>query len=98
MSRAGVNGSGMRRLPQEAWPQPITLAWRAAASSRRGRRRSPDTYLSYAASVAVYLWYLQSQGLLDPDASLADLVTAERMDDYFECLLRQQKIRRCSYR
>jgi integrase len=90
MNRPGVNGSGsgIRRLPQEAWPKPITLAWRTAASSRRGRLRSPDTYVSYAASVGVYLWYLQSEGLLDPDASLADLVTPDRMDDYFACLLR----------
>jgi hypothetical protein len=47
-----------------------------------------DTYKSYAACVGVYLFYLRSADLLDPDASLADLVTPERMDDYFEWLLR----------
>jgi integrase len=90
MNSTGVNGrsSGIRRLPLAVWPKRITLAWRQAAESRRGRRRSAATYVSYATSVAVYLWYLKGEGLLDPDASLADLVTPDRLDDYFEWLLR----------
>jgi hypothetical protein len=89
MNRTGINGSGsgIRRLPRAAWPKPIRLAWDAAATTRRGRRRSPATYLSYDASVGVYLWFLQSGGLLDPDAPLAEQVTPERLDDYFGCLL-----------
>jgi hypothetical protein len=88
MSHPPSAGTGIRLLPQAAWPKPITLAWCQAANSRRGRRRSAATYVSYAASVAVYLWYLKDEGLLDPDASLADLVTSDRMDGYFEYLLR----------
>jgi hypothetical protein len=90
MNRAGVNGngSGIRGLPRAAWPEPITLSWQQAVNSRRGRRRSPDTYLSYAASVGIYLGYLQSEGLLDPDASLAEQVTPDRSDDYGEYLVR----------
>ena len=87
MTRVNGSASGIRLLAQAAWPKLIILAWCHARNSRRGRRRSVVTYLSYAASVAVYLWYLNSEGLLDPDASLADLVTPDRMDDYFEWLL-----------
>jgi integrase len=88
MSHPTVTQAGIHRLPQAAWPAAIILAWHAAANSRRGRSRSADTYKSYAASVAVYLWYLRAEGLLDADASLADLVSPDRMDDYFEWLLR----------
>ena len=56
--------------------------------SRRGRQRSPDTYISYAASVATYLGYLAAEGLLDSEATLAAQVTPERADDYLEWLLR----------
>ena len=90
MNRAGINGSAspIRRLPRAAWPQPLTLAWQQAVHCRRGRQRSPDTYISYAASVATYLGYLAAEGLLDSEVTLAELVTPERADDYLEWLLR----------
>jgi integrase len=88
MSRPATAGSGIHRLPRAAWLSPIIRAWHTAANTRRGRLRTADTYRSYAASVAVYLWYLRSVDLLDPDASLAELVTPDRTDDYFEWLLR----------
>ena len=80
--------AGIRQLRQETWPHAIRCAWQNATQSRRGRRRSQFTYKSYAESVGTFLWYLKSGGLLDPEASLADLVTPDRMDDYFDCLLR----------
>jgi integrase len=88
MKHHGNTASGIHQLAQAAWPAAIILAWQTAANARRGRRRTAATYKSYAACVGVYLFYLRSVGLLDPHASLAGLVTPERMDDYFEWLLR----------
>jgi integrase len=88
MSRPGVTATGIHLLARSSWPAAINLAWHTAVNSRRGRSRTADTYKSYAASVAVYLWYLRSEDMLDADASLADLVTPDRADDYFEWLLR----------
>ena len=88
MNSIGSNGgdSGIRRLPRDAWPAPLTLAWDTAVGTRRGRRRSPETYHSYAAGVGIYLGYLQSEGLLDARATLAEMVSPERMDAYFDWL------------
>ena len=88
MNPVGTNAStsGIRRLAPDAWPAPLTLAWDKAVRTRRGRLRSPATYLSYAASTGIYLGYLRGEGLLDPHATLADLITPDRMDDYFDWL------------
>ena len=87
MNFFAAHGTGIRQPPLETWPAAITLAWRNATRSRRGRLRSPATYKSYADSVAAYLWYLDSKDLLDVDASLANLVTPEHVDGYFDYLL-----------
>jgi integrase len=84
-----IAGSGVRRLSQAAWPKPVILAWHNATESRRGRLRSPHTYKTYADNVGAYLWYLESKGLFDSEASLADMVTPERTDNYFDYLLSQ---------
>jgi integrase len=82
-----ASGIGIHQPPLETWPPAITLAWRNAIRSRRGRLRSPATYKSYADSVGCYLWYLNSEDLLDAEAALADLATSEHMDGYFDYLL-----------
>jgi hypothetical protein len=55
MNFFAAHGTGIRQPPLETWPAAITLAWRNATRSRRGRLRSPATYKSYADSVAAYL-------------------------------------------
>ena len=81
------SGTGLRQPPPEKWPPPISLAWRNAIQSRRGRLHSPATHESYAASVGLYLWFLASRDALDADASLADLVTPDYVDEYLDYLL-----------
>ena len=81
------SGGGIRQLPLESWPDAMVVVWRNAINSRRGRSRSPETYKSYAGAVGTYLWYcLQSNGRLDAEALLTDLVTPELIEGYFDYL------------
>jgi hypothetical protein len=82
----------MRRLPQADWPAADAAAWTAASNPRpgpfnRNRRRSPATYRMYAEAYAGFLWYLQSEGQLDPGEPLAERVTPTRFDHYYERLV-----------
>ena len=84
--------SEVRQLPVSAWPAGDARAWAAACSPRPGpfgrRSLSPYTYRNYARSYGAFLWHLTTQGLLDPVERPAERVTLQRLESFYEQLVR----------